>query len=226
MAASSTSTTRNKGYRGMGMEGPLARWYARLTSKDMGEFQRLAAELAGRVQEGGAILEVAPGPGYLAIELAKRGGYRVTGLDISQSFVQIATENAARAGVSVTFQQGNASAMPFDAHSFDFLVCRAAFKNFSDPVGAINEMHRVLKPGGMALIIDLRGDVKPAEVDSHVDQMRLSWFDSIFTKLTFRHVLIKRAYTSAQFRSMAAASRFGKCEVKESPIALDVTFVK
>ena len=39
---------------------------------------------------------------------------------------------------------------------FDFLLCRAAFKNFGQPVRALQEMCRVLKPGGRGLIIDLR----------------------------------------------------------------------
>ena len=76
------------------------------------------------------------GPGFLAIELARLGSYRITGLDISKSFVRIATENAIKAGVEVTFREGNASSMPFESDSFDFVYCRAAFKNFSEPVQA------------------------------------------------------------------------------------------
>src|ERR1700747_3794031 len=87
----------------------------------------------------------APGPGYLAIELAKRGQYAMTGLDISKTFVEIASANARRASVEVDIQQGNASAMPFADNTFDLILCRAAFKNFSQPLEAMNEMHRVLK---------------------------------------------------------------------------------
>ena len=215
-----------KGYKGFSMEGPIARWYAKITAKDLAEFRRLAGTLAGRLGAGGAVLEVAPGPGYLAIELAKLGPYRVTGLDISRSFVRIAGENARRAGVSVEFRHGNAAAMPFDPDSFDFLVCRAAFKNFSEPVKALDEMHRVLRPGGEALIIDLRSDVRPDEIDAHVNAMGLGRFDAFMTKLTFRHMLIKRAYTADQFRSMAAASRFGAAAIELSPIGLGVTLRK
>src|SRR5262245_46391004 len=214
------SAAGKKGYKGFSMEGPIARWYARITGKDAGEFRRLAGALASRIGAGGAVLEVAPGPGYLAIELAKLGPYRVTGLDISRSFVRIAGENARRAGVSVDFRHGNAAAMPFDPDTFDFLVCRAAFKNFSEPVKALDEMRRVLRPGGEALIIDLRGDVRHDEIDSHVHDMGLGRFDTFMTKLAFRHMLIKRAYTADQFRSMAAASRFGDATIQLTPIGL------
>jgi ubiquinone/menaquinone biosynthesis C-methylase UbiE len=208
------------------MEGPLARWYAKTTLKDIDEFRRLAGSSAGRVAEGGAVLEVAPGPGYLAIELAKRGAHRVTGLDISRSFVRMAAENAARAGVSVTFLQGDVAAMPFDPDSFDFLVCRAAFKNFAEPLRALDEMHRVVKPGGEALIIDLRSDASLADIDAYVNGLGLGRIDRLVTKLIFRHLLIKRAYSPAQFQSMAAASRFGSCTIQESSIGLEVSLRK
>jgi ubiquinone/menaquinone biosynthesis C-methylase UbiE len=221
-----TTAGRDKGYKGLGMEGPIARWYAKNTGKDLGDVRRLAGSLAGRLGPGSAVLEVAPGPGYLAIELAKLGPYRVTGLDISRSFVRMAGENARRAGVSVDFRHGNAAAMPLDSDAFDLLVCRAAFKNFSEPVKALDEMHRVLKPGGEALIIDLRADVRPAEIDACVNGMGLGRFDTFMTKWTFRHVLIKRAYTKDQFRSMAAASHFGSCTIEEASIGLEVTLRK
>ena len=45
--------------------------------------------------------------------------------------------------------------MPFGEDVFDCIYCRATFKNFSDPAVALNKLHRVLKPGGEAVIIDL-----------------------------------------------------------------------
>src|SRR5262245_58304978 len=121
------------------MEGPIARWYDRNTGKMIDQYHKAAHELAAGLPGGGHVLEVAPGPGYFAIALAGLGSFHIVGLDISRSFVQIATENARRAGVSVEFRQGNASSMPFEDNAFDLIYCRAAFKNFADPVGAINE---------------------------------------------------------------------------------------
>src|SRR5262245_21921857 len=128
-----TLTPKNtKGYRGLPMEGFIARWYARNTAA---RDHRKSAELvAAQIAGGSRILEVAPGPGYLAIELARLGVYRVVGLDISQSFVQIATANAKDAGVEVEFHHGDAACMPFPLDSFEFIVCQAAFKNFSQPL--------------------------------------------------------------------------------------------
>ena len=204
-----------KAYKGIPMEGVIASWYTRNTGRDMRRFSDTARLVAQRVRAGGAILEVAPGPGFLAIELAKRG-YEVTALDISRSFVRIARENAARSGVPVDVRHGNASAMPLSDASFDFVVCVAAFKNFTNPLGAINEMHRVLKPGGEAAIIDLRKDASLQDIAGEVSQMRLSAFNAFLTRFTFRHGLLRAAYTREQLDRMARESRFAGHHVIEA----------
>jgi len=119
-----------------------------------------------------------PGRAYLAVEIAKLGDYRISGLDVSHSFVRIARESAREAGVVIDFRQGDAAHMPFADDEFDFVVCRAAFKNFSDPVGALEEIHRVLKPGGKAAIYDLRRNASREAVDAEVSRMNLSWPES------------------------------------------------
>jgi ubiquinone/menaquinone biosynthesis C-methylase UbiE len=215
-----------KAYKGMGMEGGIARWYAKVTRKDYAEFQKLAARLADELQPGAAVLEVAPGPGYLSIELAKFGRYSVTGLDISETFVEIARRNAAEAGVQVDFRRGNASAMPFGDKSFDLIVCRAAFKNFSEPVKAIAEMRRVLKPGGRAIIIDLRRDTPKEEIDAHVDNMHAGKLNSAFIKLSFRMMLLKRAYTRPEFEKFIAESGFTNYDIREANVGFEITLAK
>lgn len=215
-----------KGYRGLGMEGSIARWYAKNTGRDQQRFRDVAAAVAARTQPDGRILEVAPGPGYGAIELARSGGYRVTGLDISRTFVAIATENARAAGVDVEFVQGNASAMPFPDASFDFVVCTAAFKNFSDPVGALNEIHRVLAPGGMASIYDLRKDASPAAIEAEVRKMHLSTVNAWLTRWTFRTVLLKRAYARDTLDAMVACSRFGGGRVQVDGVGFELQLAR
>ena len=218
-------TSKSKGYIGIGMEGWIARWYAKTTEKDMAEFRNLADRLAKKTPPLSRILEIAPGPGYLSIELAKLG-YRITGLDISESFVEIARERARRESVSVDFQHGNASAMPFDDATFDLTICRAAFKNFSEPGRALNEMWRVLKPGGRAIIVDLRKDVSPTEIAAYVEKLGLGWFDALFTKMTFRFMLIPRAYTKDQVAGMASESKFGTCEIAGAPAGMEILLRK
>lgn len=211
-----------KAYKGMGMEGGIARWYAKNTLRDMDQFKKLAAQLSEELPGGGRILEVAPGPGYLAVELARQSRYQVKGLDVSKTFVEIARQNAEKAKVAVDFRRGNVSDMPFPANSFDLVVCRAAFKNFSEPVKAIAEMWRVLKPGGRALIIDLRRDVSMRTINQYVDQLGVNSWSALMMKLTFRFMLIRRAYTKPQFSQFVAQSPFGRYELNENPIGFEL----
>jgi ubiquinone/menaquinone biosynthesis C-methylase UbiE len=207
------------------MEGLIARWYARNTGKSIEQFRKEAQGFARRLPGGSAVLEVAPGPGFLAIELARAGSYHVVGLDISKSFVRIATENAAEAGVEVTFREGNASSMPFESDSFDFVYCRAAFKNFSEPVRALHEMYRVLKPDGKAVIHDLRRDAPPEAVKAAVKEMGLGWLNSLLTRWILGR-LRRRAYSQADFRRMVEETPFRTCEINCDLIGLEVSLRK
>jgi ubiquinone/menaquinone biosynthesis C-methylase UbiE len=214
-----------KPYKGMAMEGLVATWYAKNTGKSLAEFRALARRIAGEAPPQAAILEIAPGPGYLAIELAKLGPFRITGLDISHSFVRIAQENAAQAGVAATFRHGDAAAMPFADGSFDYVVCRAAFKNFGDPQGALAEIHRVLKAGGTALIVDLRKDAKPGAIADEVAKMQLGPVSALATRLTL-HALKARAYTQADFAALMAASPFGGGRIEAGGLGFEIRLVK
>src|SRR4030095_11875900 len=69
------------------------------------------------------------------------------------------------------------------------------FKNFSEPLAALREMHRVLKPGGTSLIIDLRRDASREAVNQLVDGMGVNAVNEAVIKLTFSYMLLKRAYT-------------------------------
>jgi ubiquinone/menaquinone biosynthesis C-methylase UbiE len=216
-----------KGYKGIGMEGPIASWYAKITQKNINDYKKDAKRVAASIPEGAAILELAPGPGYLSIEFAKLGNYKITGLDISKKFVEIARAKAKEAGVEIDFRHGNASRMPFDDEKFDFIICRAAFKNFAQPIAALDEMHRVLKAGGKAVIIDLRGDVASETMDKHVEEeLGLSGINSLLTKWAFKSMLIKRAYTKDEFTGLVSKSRFKKCKIQEDTIGLEVWLEK
>ena len=208
-----------KGYRGLGMEGAVARWYDKSTRKDMERFRALAARLRTVLPQGGDVLEVAPGPGYFAIEMAKGGAYRVTGLDVSRTMVELAHRNAAEAGVQADFRQGNASAMPFADESFDLLACSAAFKNFSQPHKALEEMYRVLRPGGTALVLDLRKDVPMSEIRKYFSSIGLSTINLWLTLAAFRFMLLKRAYTQEQLERMLADIPFGAGKFGSSTLA-------
>jgi ubiquinone/menaquinone biosynthesis C-methylase UbiE len=202
------------------MEGAIARWYARITQRDRG-YRALAEALAARLPPGARVLEVAPGPGYLAIELARRG-LAVSAVDISRTFVQIAADNARAAGVAVDVRVGNASELPYPDGAFDLVICRAAFKNFRDPLGALDEAYRVLAPGGRASIIDLRKEASRDEIRAEVDAMGLSPLNALWTRWTFRWFLLGKAYTEPALRQLVERSRFGGGAVESAGGSVEI----
>src|SRR5436190_11882499 len=208
------TTTTSKGYKGLGMNGFIATWYTKNTQKNIMAYRRSAKQVAGLVSTGATILELAPGPGYLALELARLGNYHIVGLDISTTFVEIARAKAKEAGVEIDFRLGNAAHMPLADSLFDFIVCGAAFKNFAQPVQVLDEMFRVLKPDGKALIIDLRPDVSSEAIDKHIrEDLALTGINFLLTKWAFQSMLIKRAYTTDTIRQFVSNSKFETCTI-------------
>ncbi len=215
-----------KAYKGIGMEGMIAKWYAVNTRKSIDEYKTLARQVTDELSPGSRVLELAPGPGYFAIELAKLGDYRITGIDISETFVEIARRNAGVAGVEVDFQLGDAANMPFENETFDFLLCRAAFKNFAEPLRALNEMYRVLRGGGRGLILDLRRDSSRESINEAAEKMGLNLVNTALTKLIFRFVLLKRAYTRSEFQQFFSQTNFRALDIQEYPIGLEIRLEK
>ena len=214
-----------KAYKGMGMEGSVARWYDRTTRRDMPEITALAGRIAALVPPGSAILEVAPGPGFLSIELARRG-FKVRAVDISETFVAIAQRHAQTEGVKVGFEKGNAASLPAGDSSVDFVVCRAAFKNFAEPVKALAEMRRLLRVGGSALLIDMRRDVALMELKRYVEGLGLSWWNRWFMMFVFRHSLIKRAYPLSEIHRMAVEAGWAGPQIEPTSIGFEARMTK
>jgi ubiquinone/menaquinone biosynthesis C-methylase UbiE len=211
----------------IGMEGAMARWYARSrrSGSQIEGYRKQASQLTDGLPSGADVLEVAPGPGYLAVEMARLGRFQVAGLDLSRSFVEIASENARQAAVHVDFRNGDAADMPFDSGSFDLIVCQAAFKNFGHPGSVIAEMHRVLRSGGTAVIQDMSRAASGADIDREVQTMALGGLSAFMTKWALT-MLRRRAYSRAQFEGLAAASAFRTCDIQTEGIGMEVRLKK
>ncbi len=180
---------------------------------------------AGHVSNGGSVLEIATGPGYFCIELAKLGNFKITGLDISNDLVKIARTNAQQAGVQVDFLQRNASSIQFPDMSFDFVFCSWAIKNFMEPQKALNEMYRVLKPGGTVLIIDLNHDAASQEWDRYASSLGLKGMTALFMKLAFR-IQRSGAYSKSKFVELIRNTPFQRHDIQEKGINLYVFLFK
>jgi SAM-dependent methyltransferase len=98
---------------------------------------------AVHARAGTRLLDVACGPGFIAAAAARRGA-SVTGLDFSRTMIALAE----RANPAVTFREGDAEALPFDAGSFDAVVMNFGLLHLARPDQAIAEARRVVAPGG------------------------------------------------------------------------------
>jgi ubiquinone/menaquinone biosynthesis C-methylase UbiE len=219
--------TRRWRLKGPEMEGPIARWYARVrgSKSQIEAYRNQAAQLTAGLPDGAKVLEVAPGPGYLSIEIARLRRLDVAALDISHTFVQIGSDSARLAGVDVDFRQGDVANMPFEAESFDLIFCQAAFKNFTLPRTALAEMYRVLRTGGTAVIQDMSRNATHAEIEEEVKGMQLGRLSAFMTTATLER-LRNRAYSPLQFELLVAESPFQTCEITIAGIGLEVRLTK
>jgi ubiquinone/menaquinone biosynthesis C-methylase UbiE len=103
-------------------------------------------------------LDLGTGPGYVACEIARqRPGLSFVGLDLAAHMVERASRQAARAGLNSRglWPQGDGHRLPFPDDSFDLVVSSFSLHHWDDPLRILNEIARVLKPGGCYSIADL-----------------------------------------------------------------------
>ncbi len=125
--------------------GPTYDRYARLLS--FGQDGRWRSFLVGRIAAGpgDTVLDVATGTGTVAIELVRRKGCRVVGLDQSLDMLAVARE---RVPHEVELVHGDADHLPFEDGSFDGLTFTYLLRYVDDPAATLAELARVVRPGG------------------------------------------------------------------------------
>lgn len=109
------------------------------------------------VEEGASALDVCCGTADWTIALAEAVGDegKVIGLDFSSNMLEVGKQKVHQLGLQqVELIQGNAMDMPFDDDTFDYVTIGFGLRNVPDYMHVLKEMHRVLKPGGMAVCLE------------------------------------------------------------------------
>ena len=206
-------------FQDLEIEGAQAITYDMMTRQHrIGEMKEQANEVVKHIKDGDSVLEIAPGAGYLSIELSKLGKYKITGMDISKDLVEIANRNAKEASVDIDFQEGNVSNMPFHENVFNFIICVLAFKNFKEPRKALEEMHRVLKPGGTALIMDLNRKASMKVTKAVAENMGLKGTMAYIAGAIQRQA----AYSRKEFESFISQTGFKDFVIKDTDIGFSI----
>jgi len=210
-------------FKDLEIEGEKANYYDKISREHrIVEMKEQAKEITRHIKDGDTVLEVAPGAGYLSIELSKLGNYKITGMDISNDLIEICKRNAIEAGVQIDFQQGNVSNMLFQPNAFNFIICVLAFKNFKEPIKALQEIYRVLKPDGTALIMDLNRKASMRATKKVAESMGLKGTTALIAGAIQR----SGAYNRTEFISFISQTEFKDYEIRDSDMGFSIYLKK
>jgi ubiquinone/menaquinone biosynthesis C-methylase UbiE len=122
----------------------------------------------------GNLLDVACGPGVVTAAIAP-GAALVVAFDATEQMLEKAKARCAKAGlINIDFKRGDAENLPFEEAQFDGVVTRLAVHHFADPQRALNEMFRVLRRGGTAVIVDVISseDAGESDLQNAIERLR------------------------------------------------------
>ena len=236
-----TRRSRDRVVSHEGLDDPeVAQAFNQVAGMPQMEFlRRFVTRRAVTMVQAGQAADLGCGPGHLAIRLAQAApDLEVTGIDLSEEMLVEAERSARRSGLQnrVAFKKGDAAQIPFPAGSLDLVVSTLSLHHWSDPVGVLDEIARVLRPpkpvqghpepvegrpGGAFLIFDLRRDMS-------APFYLLLWFvTNWFVPRALRRVnepLGSRdaAFTVQEAAHLAAQSRLTGWRVTRGPLWLTI----
>ena len=165
-----------------------------------------------RYRSEGTLLDVGTGPGKLLMKLHQHSlDLTLTGIDVSSSMVIKARKNLCKAGLSgkIDVKTGNAAALPFPDSSFDLVVSTGSIHHWKDPVACLNDIYRVLKHSGCAIIYDLVSDTPSSILHETARE-----FGRFLMLMLWLHAFEEPFYTIESFEKIARSSHFNHFQTK------------
>lgn len=170
---------------------------------------------AASIQPGERVLDVACGTGVVTRLAAKRTGSegKVAGLDVSPPMLAVA-RSLAPAGTSIDWYETSADAMPLADGGFDVVLCQMGLQFISNKRQALEEMHRVLRPGGR-IVLNLPGPIPAFFADfaralaRHIDPGAARFIDVVFS-----------LHDAETVRSLMSAAGFQRVKLAKDKKAL------
>ncbi len=214
-----------RSFRPEGIPWPASSFYNKLSSSSIYRHHyELVVKDVLALCPTGKLLDVGTGPGRLLIALQTREcTLQLCGIDLSPSMVETAKANLATAGAAadVDVRVGNVCHIPYEDNLFDIVVSTASLHRWSRPIEGLNELHRVLKPGGHALIYDIVSDTPYAQLRDMgraFGRMRLGlfWFRGFAESF----------YSQEGLGDLARRTSFGDCKLDFVGILCRMTLFK
>jgi ubiquinone/menaquinone biosynthesis C-methylase UbiE len=186
------------------------------------------ARRAVTMKRSGRAADLGCGPGHLVVKLAQAApGLQVTGIDLSDAMLIEAEKHARRSGLEdrIGFKKGDAARIPFPDGSLDLVVSSLSLHHWSDPVGVLDEIGRVLRSGGAFLVFDLRRDMA-------APFYLLLWFGThwvmpgVLRRVNEPLASRDAAFTLREAAHLADQSRLAAWRVTHGPVWLTIEGVK
>jgi ubiquinone/menaquinone biosynthesis C-methylase UbiE len=197
--------------------GAVATAYATSPVHAAGPDLRLLVETAN-LSGHESVLDLGCGAGHTALALAPHAA-SVVAVDVTPEMIEVAQQlTAARGITNISFRLGDATALPFDADSFDLVTSRYSAHHYSDPTKAIAEVARVLRHGGRFLLVDTVAPEDPAldtffnaaellRDGSHIRNCRVSEWERIMRDAGLSPSVIMRSTLELDGRSWVERSQ-------------------
>ena len=189
-----------------GIPWPMSLLYNHLSGSSifLGHYEMVAKDVRGLCSSG-RILDIGTGPGRLLLSLGRLDKkLKLYGADISTAMIEKARENCLAAGAAdIDLKVADAASLPYPDEFFDAVVSTGSLHHWKDPASGLNEVHRVLRPGGHALIYDLVKKMPP-DVIGRVKQD----FGTFRFILLFLHSFEEPFYSPAEMEALAEKTLF------------------
>jgi ubiquinone/menaquinone biosynthesis C-methylase UbiE len=208
---------------------------------EAGYYQEIAEQVIARAPTTGRILDIGTGPGLMLKELNELNPQIVPyGLDISESIVRIARSNLRKLGIVPRVFHGDIQDAPFEDNYFDIVTCSASFSYWPNPVRGLNEIHRILKPTGKAILFEPYKEFDFERIEHAIEQTlkhssavrrRLVKLFHKFA-LNWGYLLGLKLYSAKDYEDFAKQSEFKdnfmveKISVIGTPLFVRFTLIK